>query len=282
MHYITYRENQQRGTVDFPVEFYHVSPSHPQYSMPIHWHLEYEFIRIVEGELLLTIDEKESLFSKGSIAFISAGSVHSGIPENDCIYECIVLDLNMLMSKSDNSKKLIHKFTNREYELSSYCLNNYDNIHKFIWDMFDVISKKKLGYELVIQGYLFQFIGEIFSEHFYSESSKHSTRDLKRIVQLKHVLEFIESAYNTQVTLDDMASSVQMSAKYFCRFFQEMTHRTPIDYLNYYRIERACYQLLTTNHSITEVAYSCGFNDLSYFIKTFKRYKGITPKKYLK
>ena len=61
-----------------------------------------------------------------------------------------------------------------------------------------------------------------------------------------------------------------------------MTYRTPIDYLNYYRIERACYQLLTTNHSITEIAYSSGFNDLSYFIKTFKKYKGVTPKNYLK
>ena len=78
-----------------------------------------------------------------------------------------------------------------------------------------------------------------------------------------------------------MSSSVNMSPKYFCRFFQEMTHRTPVDYLNYYRIERACYQLLTTDQSITEVAYNSGFNDLSYFIKTFKKYKGTTPKKYL-
>ena len=76
-----------------------------------------------------------------------------------------------------------------------------------------------------------------------------------------------------------MADSVQMSPKYFCRFFQEMTHRSPVDYLNYYRIERACYQLLTTNDTITEVAYNAGFNDL---IKTFKKYKGTTPKQYLK
>ena len=71
-----------------------------------------------------------------------------------------------------------------------------------------------------------------------------------------------------------------MTPKYFCRFFLEMTHRTPIDYLNYQRIEHACYQLVTTDASITDIAYSCGFNDLSYFIKTFKKYKGITPGKY--
>ena len=83
-------------------------------------------------------------------------------------------------------------------------------------------------------------------------------------------------------SLQEMADSVNMSSKYFCRFFQEMTHRTPVDYLNYYRIERASYDLLTTDQSITEVAFNSGFNDLSYFIKTFKKYKGTTPKQYLR
>ena len=45
MHYINYRENRQHGTVDFPIEFHHVSINHPQYHMPIHWHIEYEIIR---------------------------------------------------------------------------------------------------------------------------------------------------------------------------------------------------------------------------------------------
>ena len=61
-----------------------------------------------------------------------------------------------------------------------------------------------------------------------------------------------------------------------------MAHCSPIDYLNSYRIERSCYQLLTTNLSVTEIAFENGFNDLSYFIKTFRKYKGTTPKKYMK
>ena len=60
-----------------------------------------------------------------------------------------------------------------------------------------------------------------------------------------------------------------------------MTHHTPIEYLNICRIEHACYQLITTGDSVTDIAFNCGFNDLSYFIKTFRRYKGTTPKRYL-
>ena len=87
MHHINFRETRQRGTVDFPIEFHHVSINHPQYEMPIHWHVEYEIIRVLEGELLLVLDEQELLITKGSAVFIPAGSVHEGHPQNNCIYE---------------------------------------------------------------------------------------------------------------------------------------------------------------------------------------------------
>ena len=73
-----------------------------------------------------------------------------------------------------------------------------------------------------------------------------------------------------------------MNPKYFCRFFRQITLRTPIDYLNYYRIECAREQLAATDASITEVALGCGFNDISYFTKTFKKYMGLTPRQYMK
>ena len=61
-----------------------------------------------------------------------------------------------------------------------------------------------------------------------------------------------------------------------------MTGTTPVKYLLTYRIERAARKLLSTDESITQIAYDCGFNDLSYFIKTFKDIKKITPKNYRK
>ena len=42
MQYINYRENRRRGTADFPLEYYHVTASHPQYVMSFHWHVEFE------------------------------------------------------------------------------------------------------------------------------------------------------------------------------------------------------------------------------------------------
>lgn len=280
MQYINYRESWQRGTVDFPIEYHHITPAHPQYIMSLHWHVEFEIIRILKGTFLLSIDEQEFAVSAGSSIIVPAGALHAGTP-GECTYECIVFDMNMLMNKNDPCRKLIRKIIDHEVELTYVYPESCNDIHQIVWTMFDAMASRKEGFQLTVLGALYQMAGAVFSEKYYNPIPVQPPRNHRRIVQLKTALEFMESSYNTQITLEEMADSVNMSPKYFCRFFQEMTHRTPVDYLNYYRIERACYQLLTTDQSITEVAYNSGFNDLSYFIKTFKKYKGTTPKKYL-
>lgn len=281
MQYINYQESRQRGTADFPLEYHHVSPSHPQYIMSLHWHVEFELIRILKGTLQLTIDEEEFLVSSGMFIFIPAGVLHAGMPDH-CEYDCLVFDMNILMNKNDSCCRLIRMITEHEVEPQYIYPESDQDFHRIIWDMFDAVASRKKGYQMIALGSLYQMIGTIFSEGRYRHTSDLYSRHHRRILQLKQALEFIEASYNMPLTLDEIAHSVNMSPKYFCKFFQEMTHRTPIDYLNYYRIERACYQLLTTEQSITDVAYSSGFNDLSYFIKTFKRYKGTTPRRYLK
>ena len=63
-------------------------------------------------------------------------------------------------------------------------------------------------------------------------------------------------------------------------FFKKITHHSPIDYINRYRVEMAWLKLAHTNDSITNIALACGFNDVSYFIKLFHRYKETSPLKY--
>ena len=79
-----------------------------------------------------------------------------------------------------------------------------------------------------------------------------------------------------------MAQVAGVSPKYFCSFFKTMTAKTPVEYLNNYRVEKAAAMLLSSDSSVTDIAFSCGFNDLSYFIKVFRDLKGISPKKFRK
>ena len=281
MQYYNFSENKQRGTFDFPFEFYHVTSTHSRYVMSYHWHVEYEIIRVLEGSLHMTMDEKEFTANTGDIVFVNSGVLHSGEP-SDCVYQCIVFDMNTFIKHNPRCQTYIQKIINHSAFIYHHFTPKNEKIHQIIWNIFEAMENEKEGFEMVVFGELYHFFGVVFGEHLYFSDAPQNRRDYRKIMQLKTVLDFMEANYSSPLTLEQLSASVHMSPKYFCRFFQEMTHQTPIDYLNYYRIEMACYQLLTTSQSITEVAYNSGFNDLSYFIKTFKKYKGTTPKKYLK
>ena len=213
------------------------------------------------------------------MVFVHSGILHSGIPEQ-CVYQCIVFDGNAFLKHNSVCSGYMQKIIHQEIMIYHHYTKKHPEIMDTLNSIFDSMWKKDTGYELIVIGQFYHFFGLVFGNHYYLEDTRKTRRDYKRILQLKQVLEFIEHNYASPLTLQQLSASVSMSPKYFCRFFSEMTHQTPMDYLNHQRIEQACYQLSTTDDSITEIAYRNGFNDLSYFIRTFKKYKGITPGKY--
>ena len=280
MKYFDYREYRQQGTFDFPIELYHVEPSHLRYQMPYHWHPEYEIIRIVEGSFYLTLDNQTFVANKGDILFLQDGTLHGGIPEN-CIYECLVFDMKLILKESNICAKLTKKIIQHEIVIQQQLPNNLISLQNIINSLFQVMAEKKTGYEFLTQGYLYQLLGVLLGERLYEVNTNVSQLSQQHVLLFKRVLSYIEDTYTAHITLEDLSRIAGMNSKYFCRFFREMSYRTPIDYLNYYRIERACEQLSATKDAITEVALNCGFNDISYFIKTFRKYKGVTPKQYV-
>lgn len=281
MKYFDYREQRQQGTFEFPIEFYHVEPSHSRYQMPYHWHPEYEIIRIMEGYFHLTVGDQVIDAKEGDVLFLQDGALHGGIPEN-CIYECLVFDMNFILKENNICAKITQKIIRHEFVMHQLLPSNLVSIHNTIENLFHAISEKKLGYEFLTQGFLYQLLGLLLSENLYEINANAAHSSQQHVLLFKRVLNYIEEHYTERITLEDLSKIAGMNPKYFCRFFREMSYRTPIDYLNYYRIECACEQLVTTKATIIEVAFNCGFNDISYFIKTFRKYKGITPKQYLK
>lgn len=281
MRYSDYNEIKQRGTFNFPMEFHYVDNMHPRYMMSYHWHVEYEIIRVLKGTLIVYLDQNEILAKEGDIIFIRDGILHSAMP-TECIYECVVFNMNMLLKENFSGTKYIQNIIDHTIIVNDYFPKSNSKLNNILFTLFKTLKTKKIGYELMALGILYQVFSLIFSSELYSTDYLHTLKDSKKIIQLKKVLEVIEASYSSTITLDDLSKIIGMSPKYFCKFFYEMTHKTPINYLNYYRIECASYQLSTTNIPITDIAYNCGFNDLSYFIKSFKKYKGITPSKYSK
>ena len=129
-------------------------------------------------------------------------------------------------------------------------------------------------------GAVFAFLGAQLRNIGAAQLHTVSERTWQKAEQLKPALEYIEQHYGQHISLETLARLTGFSPKYFCRYFRTIVHRSPIDYLNYYRIECAAHFLAATDMNVAEVAVHCGFADSSAFIKQFRKYKGTTPKQY--
>lgn len=279
MQYWEYNEERQRGTREFPVEFHHIDSHHPRYAMPYHWHMEFELLRVLKGEFCLTLDGQEFSLQAGDYALIGGGILHGGFPRN-CVYECIVFDLRPFAQGQTAGRGVLEQFLSRKLLAREYYPSFMTGFTHILQGLFSAVSQDGPGRELLMQGELYRFFGLLLQEGAYSAGQGETREPERRILQLKQALAVIENHFDRDITLEELSRAAGMSPKYFCRFFRAMTHRTPIEYLNYYRLERACYLLTSTDLPITRIAMDCGFNDLSYFIRSFKKQKGVTPKKY--
>lgn len=279
MLYLNCNEKRQHGTAAFPFAFYHIDCNHARYEMPFHWHKEYEILRILDGFFCLTTDDTETVLRSGDCAFIAGGAIHGGIP-SDCIYECIVFDMDALFLHADSCLKYLRRIKQQEVLLPSPVTERMPLLQNAIHLLFSFMTGQSPGYELSVVGCLFEIFGLIFREHYFTENSPEHVSSLRHASRLKCVFEYIENNYSSSITLKQLSQLSGMSSKYFCRYFQTIAHKTPIDYLNFYRIECSCHLLDTTDLPVTAIAYECGFNDCSYFIRLFKRYKHLTPKQY--
>ena len=232
MKYMNYREEKKHGTFDFPIEFYHVGPTHPRYEMSYHWHIEYEIIRILKGEFLMTIGEEEFLARAGDIIFVKGGLLHGGIPVK-CMYECIVFNLDALMTSSPAGDRLLKKIRDDSIQVLNHFPKPDPELMRITERMFGQMKIQAEGHELIVIGAFYEFFGYVLERRHYIITQDISTKEGRRIEHLKRALEVIENSYPDCITLDDLAKAAGMNSKYFCRYFREMTHRTPIDYLNY-------------------------------------------------
>ena len=215
MHDLDHNEDRPRGTYEFPFEFHHIDHTHPRYVMSYHWHVEYEIIRILEGSLTVTLDEKSFTAVKNDVIFVHSGILHSGIP-HDCVYQCIVFDMNTFLKNNPVCGEYIQKILHQETMLFPHFSDEHPQILNCISVLFDAMYEKDTGYELTVFGQFYHFFGLIFSNHYFIENPTRTRRDYKRILQLKQVLEFIEKNYANPITLQELSASVSMSPKYFC------------------------------------------------------------------
>ena len=285
MNSLTFHESEQHGTPDFPVEYFYLDSTHPRYNMPFHWHKEWEIIHVLEGTFTAHADDSVFIARPGDTVLIRDGMLHGGTPDN-CVYECFLFDLHGLFRNLDMVKKYLRPVYRQQIlpEIF-YPATQVPQVKDMIRNLthaYNAGSNQQNPLELIVISCISQLFAFILQNGFYTDSPVDLAERPHKIDLIKSVLEYTELHYASPITLNDLANVAGMNPKYFCRFFRSITHQTPIEYVNMYRIEKAAQMLHSTRLPITDICMECGFNDSSNFIKVFRKYKGMTPMQYRK
>lgn len=286
MYSFSFYEKKPHGTLEFPAEYHYVDMSHPRYQMSFHWHKEWELIRVLKGTFTLHADEDEITAREGDVLLIRDSMLHGGTPDN-CIYECFLFDLHGLFRSAELVKKSLRPVY--RMQLLPHVFFPADctcPLHAHVAELMDTYSSEPGApsalQQLTTIGCLSQIFSYILRKQLYQGAPSEAVGSSHRVDQIKSVLEYIELHYQYSITLEALAAVAGMNPKYFCRIFKTITQQSPMDYVIFYRVEQAAILLSTTDLSVTEIGMDCGFNDCSYFIRTFKKIKQLTPNQYRK
>lgn len=272
---LDYNEQVTSELRNVPLSFHHIDENHPFYQMPLHWHRQCEIVRVISGQLTIYMDDDTMTVRPDEIVFVNQEIIHGYAPAN-CTYEVIDFDTNAILIRTSLCKDILHTFANNKIRILPFHPIKNADLYDITNRLFRLASIQADEKDLLLLSTLFELLGTIYVQHHYTQNFNSSTS----VKRFKPLLDYLESAFMNPITLSEMAKISGMATNRFAITFRDFFGQTPIEFLNAYRIERACVLLINTENSITDIAYSCGFFDASYFVKVFKKYKGMTPKKY--
>ena len=251
-----------------------------------HCHPEAEIFYLEQGAVEFQVENRSFSLQAGEGIFIPPSQIHTAVNKTDetlpCCHRAVVFDTNML-----------------EQNLPPYCqiyfaplklwridcvypitLNNAEN-SRLLALMPSIFSLQKPAleqYELSLIGTLFLCWQELYNICFSKRNRSISDSSLR--MEIQKILDFLQENFSDSITLSSLSKRAGFSESYFSHSFKNCTGYSPFEYLNRLRIVKSCEMLIRTDKKITEIASLCGFNNISYFNRTFYKIMGISPSSY--
>ena len=293
------KEIRPHGTKSFPCAIYRTHSVGKGTLVKHHWHEEVEILYFSGGKFRLEVNMESFPLPSECFCFINPGELHSIITEtSDSHFEdAVVFSLGILSFDSydeaqihllrpiQNGKLLFPRFLTPQHPAFVPVRNAFTDImHSFRQSpaegSFDSqLVTDNFTSQLYIKASLLYILATLSSHRLFTPTEK----DLdKRVESIKTALTYISDNYQNKIYISDLARQVNLNGQYFCRLFKKAIGRSPMAYINEYRIRQAKRLLENTDIAVTEVCLECGFNNLGNFMHEFRRATGTTPLQYRK
>ena len=275
------KEAAVHGSKEYPFALYDLQRLGPSFHVSLHWHEELEIVYVYEGPLYLTIENQNYIGKKGDVFVVNSKEIHEmHVQDKNVRYGTLLFPPSSLLFQENDeiTRKYIQPLCMGDV-LFSHAIENQelaDEIFSVISQILSLNKQKVPAYRLGTKALLLQIIFLLFNHH----QEINSLNSQKNSLLNREILSYIGERYTTDLTLKEIADTFHMSYKYFSRYFKNNFQTTLSDYIMKLRMERAELLLTTTELPVTEISLQTGFNNISFFIRSFKKAYGLTPLKY--
>ena len=294
------KEVRLHGTKSFPCAIYRTRFAGKGTLVKHHWHEEAEILYFSGGDFRLEINMEQFAVHSECIYFINPEELHSIIADSADTYieDAIVFSPSVLSFEACDAAQMQLLQPIREGRiLFPRCIPADDPafapvrsaflevMHSFGRAMqeeslfIDGAVTDDLTGQLYIKSALLRILAVLSARALFTPAGKNPDR---RVEDIKTVLTYIRENYKETIRICDLAGTINRNEQYFCRFFKKAIGRSPMAYVNEYRIKQARRLLEQTDLSVMEVCLECGFNNLGNFLREFRRHTNTTPLQYRK
>ncbi len=239
-----------------------------------HFHNKHELYFLLRGKTKYFIGNEIYLLSAGDIIFVPKGEFHRTDNTDSSLTERTLLNFD-------------DEFVGKEYEQYILELNRARHVRvpeEHLFKLHDILEKFEAETARGEEGFLEMqklYLRQLLILICRYKQTERPLKNFSETYQLiSDAARYISTHCDDELTLDNLAKQYALSPYYFSKLFKEVTGIGLSQYVNIARITHALQLLSTTKLTVTEIAAKCGFNDSGYFIQTFKKLVGVTPKRY--
>ncbi|MBD5516969.1 MAG: AraC family transcriptional regulator [Lachnospiraceae bacterium] len=280
------QEKRQHSTTWIPYSYYECRIPEWFMSVPMHWHSEFELIHILRGRGDFICGSRKYEAGEGEVLLIPPNMLHAAYTcgEQELIYDALVFSPAMVGAGSgDRSAHECIRPILKGYMRMNVCIRKetagYEELHALVGRIFSCVQDNSARMDLLLKSELMRLIwlleesGDIVFEKEDGGSEAEAIRP---------ALEYMANRFREDITVEQLAELVHLSKSHFMRCFKKAVGIGAIEHLSQLRINAACEALSDSNDQIADIAFSCGYSNLSNFNRQFLKKAGCSPKEYRK
>ncbi len=280
----TGKEGVKMGTAAFPIACYHDTRIYAMW----HWHEEFEVHIVKKGAVLFRVGCETHLLKEGEAVFVNSRGMHQIEPagEKAPMTHCVCWHPRLVGGSPESIfwQEYVEPLA-RNKGFQGMKLSPEIPWQKTVIDCIEncwlANEQEAPGYTLYSRSMLSEVLLQ-FCEHRNLQQTIPTSRELLDAFRIKRMLEYIHENCSEHLSSERIATFMDISESECLRCFHRTINTTPMQYVQQYRIQKAAYLLEQTDSKIVDIGIQCGFQEMGYFAKVFRKLMGCTPSEWRK